>query len=495
MSKNKTLNVSSGNGAVGENKMGVMPVNRLLLTMSLPMVASMIVQALYNIVDSLYVAQISAEQNELTAISLAFAAQNFIIAVAAGTGVGINALLSRSLGEKDFDKANKVAMNGVFLAFCSYIVFLILGLTCTEPYMRIMSNNEAVISAGVDYLSICYVLSFGIFGQVVMERLMISTGKTYLAMITQGVGAIINIILDPIFIFDDGIGRFIPLSFLKFGFGLDIKGAAIATVIGQVAAMILGVVLNIACNKEIKLSFKRFIPDIKMIGKIYAIGVPSIVMASIGSVMNIILNAILNGFTDVVEGTKQTVGQLAQNSFGVYFKLQSFIFMPIFGLNNGIVPIVAYNYGAKKKKRMMSTVKLGMIYAMSYMALGLVAFHAIPEFLLGFFNMSDAATLAIAVPCLRIISLSFVLAGFCIIAGSIFQALGKSTYSMFVSIARQLVVLVPAAYLLSLTGNAAAVWWAFPIAELMSVAVSLVFFILVYKSVISKIPDETKIHN
>ena len=490
MSKNKTTSAPRDRGAVGENKMGVMPVNRLLLTMSLPMVASMIVQALYNIVDSLYVAQISAEQNELTAISLAFAAQNFIIAVAAGTGVGINALLSRSLGEKDFDRANKVATNGVFLALCSYIVFLILGLTCMEPYMRIMSNNEAVIGFGVDYLSICYVLSFGIFGQVVMERLMISTGKTYLAMITQGVGAIINIILDPIFIFDDGIGRFIPLSFLKFGFGLDIKGAAIATVIGQVAAFILGVVLNVACNKEIKLSFKRFIPDIKMIGKIYAIGVPSIVMASIGSVMNITLNAILNGFTDVVEGTKQTVGQLAQNSFGVYFKLQSFIFMPIFGLNNGIVPIVAYNYGAKKKKRMMSTVKLGMIYAMSYMALGLVAFHAIPEFLLSFFNMTDAATLAIAVPCLRIISLSFVLAGFCIIAGSIFQALGKSIYSMFVSIARQLVVLVPAAYLLSLTGQAAAVWWAFPIAELMSVVVSLIFFIFTYKSVISKIPDE-----
>ena len=490
MSKNKTQSISRDRGAVGENNMGVMPVNLLLLTMSLPMVASMIVQALYNIVDSWYVAQISPEQNELTAISLAFAAQNFIIAVAAGTGVGINALLSRSLGEKDFDRANKVATNGVFLALCSYIVFLILGLTCMEPYMRIMSSNEAVISAGVDYLSICYVLSFGIFGQIVMERLMISTGKTYLAMITQGVGAIINIILDPIFIFDDGIGRFIPLSFLKFGLGLDIKGAAIATVIGQVAAFILGIVLNIACNKEIKLSFKRFIPDIKMIGKIYAIGVPSIVMASIGSVMNIILNAILNSFTDVVEGTKQTVGQLAQNSFGVYFKLQSFIFMPIFGLNNGIVPIVAYNYGAKKKKRMMSTVKLGMIYAMSYMALGLVAFHAIPEVLLDIFKMSDAATLAIAVPCLRIISLSFVLAGFCIIAGSIFQALGKSTYSMFVSIARQLVVLVPAAYLLSLTGQAAAVWWAFPIAELMSVVVSLIFFIFTYKSVISKIPDE-----
>ena len=487
MAKDKKLQTTTANGAPGENKMGVMPINRLLITMALPMVASMLVQALYNIVDSLYVAQLSKTHEELTAISLAFAAQNFMIAVASGTGVGINALLSRSLGEKDYGKANKVAMNGVFLAICSYILFLILGFTCMRPYMSIMTNNTKVIDFGVQYLSICFILSFGLFGQIVMERLMISTGKTYLAMMTQGVGAIINIILDPIFIFDTGLYKIIPLDFLKFGFGLRIQGAAVATVIGQIAACILGVVLNSLCNKEIKLSVKGFRPDIRMIGKIYAIGVPSIVMASIGSVMNILFNTILNGFDVLVKGTERTIGEVAQTSFGVYFKLQSFIFMPIFGLNNGIVPIVAFNYGAKKKKRMMDTVKLAMIYAIAYMALGFAAFQLFPEFLLGFFNMSDAASLAIAVPCLRIISISFIMAGFCIIAGSVFQALGKSIYSMFVSIARQLVVLIPAAFLLSLTGDVTAVWWAFPIAELMSVVASLVFFIIVYKRVISKL--------
>ncbi len=478
---------AQSSSAPKENKMGTMPINKLLLSMALPMVASMLVQALYNIVDSLYVARISETQNELTAISLAFAAQNFMIAVAAGTGVGINALLSKSLGEKDHKTANKIAINGVFLALCSYIVFLVLGFTCMEMYMGWMTGNSEVIAFGVDYLSVCYIFSFGLFGQIVMERLMISTGRTQLAMVTQGVGAIINIILDPIFIFDNGLGIIIPG--LDFGFGMGITGAAVATVVGQIAACILAIFLNAKYNKEISLSIKGFRPHGRLIGRIYAIGVPSIVMASIGSVMNVIFNSILNGFTEVVEGTKQTVGQLAQNSFGVYFKLQSFIFMPIFGLNNGIVPIVAYNYGAQKRKRMMGTVKLGMIYAIGYMAVGLATFQIIPDVLLSFFNITDAASLSIAVPCLRIISLSFVFAGFCIIAGSVFQALGKSTYSMFVSIARQLVVLVPVAYLLALAGNAAVVWWAFPIAEIMSVIVSLIFFVRIYKKTVSKIPE------
>lgn len=488
MLKRKVAAVSGGMGA--ENKMGTMPVNRLLISMALPMVASMLVQALYNIVDSLYVARISETQDELTAIGLAFAAQNFMIAVATGTGVGINALLSKSLGEKDYVKANKVASNGVFLALCSYIVFLVLGFTCMEPYMDWMSDKASVISLGVDYLSICFVLSFGIFGQIVMERLMISTGKTYLAMATQGLGAIINIILDPIFIFENGIADVIPqLGFLKFGFGLGISGAAIATVAGQVAAFILGIFLNRIFNKEIHLTFRRFRPDIGIIGRIYAIGAPSIVMASIGSIMNVLLNIILNGFTDIVAGTEDTIGKVAQTSFGVYYKLQSFIFMPIFGLNNGIVPIVAYNYGAQKRKRLTKTVLLGVIYAVGYMALGLLAFQLIPETLVGFFDMSDAASLAIAVPCLKIISISFVFAGFCIIIGSVFQALGKSIFSMFVSIARQLVVLIPVAYILSQFGDVSLVWWAFPTAEIMSVIASTVFFIIIYKKIIAKIPD------
>ncbi len=487
MSQNENAQVLENVTPTRENKMGVMPVNRLLLSMALPMVASMLVQALYNIVDSLYVARISETQNELTAISLAFAAQNFMIAVASGTGVGINALLSKSLGEKDHKTANKIAANGVFLALCSYIVFLVLGFTCMETYMRWMTGVPEVIGFGVDYLSVCYIWSFGIFGQIVMERLMISTGKTHLAMITQGVGAVINIILDPIFIFDNGLGIIIPG--LDFGFGMGITGAAVATVIGQIAAFILGVFLNAKYNREIHLSFKGFRPSGRMIGRIYAIGVPSIVMASIGSVMNVLFNSILNGFTAVVEGTKLTVGQIAQTSFGVYFKLQSFIFMPVFGLNNGIVPIVAYNYGAQKRRRMMGTVKLGMIYAIGYMAIGLAVFQLFPEVLLEFFNMHDAASLAVAVPCLRIISLSFIFAGFCIIAGSVFQALGKSIYSMFVSIARQLVVLIPVAFLLSKLGDAAVVWWAFPIAEIMSMIATVVFFIIIYKRVISKIPE------
>ena len=486
--KNKKT-VAAGVGT--ENKMGTMPVNKLLISMAMPMVASMLVQALYNIVDSLYVARISADTSfELTAISLAFAAQNFMIAVATGTGVGINALLSKSLGEKNYDRANKVATNGIFLSVLSYILFLILGFTCIETYMGWMTDDAHVISLGVEYLSICFIFSFGIFGQVIMERLMISTGKTHLAMITQGIGAIINIVLDPIFIFDDGIGFLLPESWgLDFGFGLGIAGAAYATVIGQVIACVVGVILNAKCNKEISMSFKDFRPDGMIIGRIYAIGVPSIVMASIGSVMNVLFNSILNGFTTIVEGTEYTVGILAQTSFGVYFKLQSFIFMPIFGLNNGIVPIVAYNYGAQKRKRMIGTVRLGIIYAVGYMALGLLAFQLLPELLLGFFNMHDAASLAVAVPCLRIISLAFVFAGFCIIIGSVFQALGKSIYSMFVSIARQLVVLIPAAYLLAKLEDVALIWWAFPIAEVMSMAVSVIFFIAIYKQIIIKIPE------
>lgn len=453
-------------GLIKENKMGTMPVNKLLISMSLPMIISMLVQAMYNIVDSLYVARISDTQFEFTAISLALAAQNFMVSVGTGTGVGINALLSKSLGEKDVKRANKIASNGVFLALCSYIVFLILGLVAMETYMGWMTDNAQVISFGKDYLSICYILSFGFFGEIVIERLMISTGKTHLAMITQGTGAIINIILDPILI---------------FGAGMGIKGAAVATVIGQIVAFVLALILNKCYNKEIHLSFSSFRPDMSVIGRIYAIGVPSIIMVFIGSVMNVLFNKILNSFA-------YPTGGYAQNSFGAYFKLQSFIFMPVFGLNNGIVPIVAYNYGAKKRKRMLGTVRLGIVYAMAYMALGFLVLQLFPEPLARIF-LSEKESLAIAVPCMRIISLSFVFAGFCIVGGSIFQAMGKSVCSMMVSIARQLVVLIPVAYLLARAGNVANVWWAFPIAEIMSLLITVVFLIYLYKTVISKIPE------
>ena len=461
--------IAAGTDTAGqptENKMGTMPINKLLISMAVPMVISMVIQALYNIVDSLYVAGISESQNEFTAISLAFAAQNFMIAVAVGTGVGINALLSRSLGEKNTKLANKVASHGVFLAICSYIVFLVLGLTCMDTYMSWMTHDAEVIAFGKQYLSICYIFSFGLCGQIVMERLMISTGRTHLSMITQAAGAITNIILDPIFIFT---------------FGLGIRGAAIATVIGQVVGLVIGIVLNRKFNKDIHLTFRGFKPDLKLIGRIYAIGVPSIVMASIGSVMNVLFNSILNTFAD-------PVGKHAQNAFGAYFKLQSFIFMPVFGLNNGIVPIVAYNYGARKKRRLLGTTKLGAIYAVAYMLLGLVLFQTIPELLVKIFLTGDDA-IRIAVSCLRIISLSFIFAGACIVVGSVFQALGKSTFSMFTSITRQLIVLIPAAYFLSMSGNIDAVWWSFPIAEIGSAIISAIFFVVIYKTIISKIPD------
>ena len=462
----KTIAVSAAEGSPAENKMGVMPPNKLLISMAVPMVISMVIQALYNIVDSLYVAGISESQNEFTAISLAFAAQTFMISVATGTGVGINALLSKSLGEKNQKLADKIAANGVFLAICSYVVFFILGLTCIETYMGWMTHDADVIEFGRQYLSICYLCSFGLFGQIVMERLMISTGRTKLAMATQCIGAIVNIILDPIFIFT---------------FDLGIRGAAIATVIGQIVALGAAIVLNRKFNKEIHLTFRGFRPDGKIIGRIYAIGIPSIIMASIGSVMNVLYNSILNSFA-------APIGKYAQNAFGTYFKLQSFIFMPIFGLNNGIVPIVAYNYGAKKKKRMLATTRLGATYAVGYMALGLLAFQLIPDVLVRMFLTGDEA-IKIAVPCMRIISLSFIFAGVCIVIGSVFQALGKSIFSMFTSITRQLIVLIPAAYLLSLTGDVNAVWWAFPIAEVASLLISVIFFIVIYKKVISKIPD------
>lgn len=449
-----------------ENKMGTQPIWKLIATLSLPMVASMIIQALYNVVDSLFVASISPEQLEFNAVNLSFAAQNFIIAVATGTGVGINALLSKSLGEKNHERAQKIANNGVFLALCSYILFLILGFTLIEPYMRIMTDNPEVIEFGKQYLLICYVGSFGVFGQIVMERLMISTGKTYLSMVTQATGAIINIIFDPIFI---------------FGLGLGVRGAALATVLGQIIGFIVGIILHVKFNREVKLSFKGFRPDGRLIGRIYAIGVPSIVMASIGSVMNVIFNNILYSFP-------APIGVYSQNAFGAYFKLQSFVLMPIFGLNNGLVPLIAFNYGAQKRRRMTTAMLIGGAAAVVYMLIGLAVFEIFPEPLVRMFIENEQAV-SIAVQTMRIAALSFVFAGICIVMGSVFQALGKSIFSMFTSIARQLVVLVPVAYLLARTGDVNLVWWAFPIAEVMSLVMSVIFFFVVYRRIIYKIPE------
>ncbi|MCI9081137.1 MAG: MATE family efflux transporter [Lachnospiraceae bacterium] len=444
-----------------ENKMGIMPIGKLLISMSLPMMISMLVQALYNIVDSIFVAQVG--EYAVRAVSLAFPAQSLMIAVAVGTAVGINALLSRTLGEKEFDKADKVAANGVFISVLCYILSALAGAFAAKAFIYSQTDVEQVRSYGVSYLTICTVFSLGIFLQICFERLLQSTGKTIFTMITQGTGAIINIILDPILIFGlFGAPR------------LEAAGAAIATVSGQIIAAFLAVFFNLKYNDEVHLHLKKFRPDFRLIGQIYAVGAPSIVVQAIGSVMTYGMNLILSSY-----GIAQTV-------FGLYFKLQSFVFMPIFGLNNGMVPIIAYNYGAGKRSRVIKTIKTSIYYAVGIMFVGLIIMELFPAQLLSMFNATPDL-IAVGVPALRIICLSFLFAGFCIVVGSSFQALGNGVYSMIVSIARQLVVLLPAAYLLSLTGNVTNIWFAFPIAELMSVAMSSYFLWRINQKVIRQI--------
>lgn len=439
-----------------ENKMGTMSVNKLLLSMSVPMMISMLVQALYNIVDSMFVAQIS--ENALTAVSLAFPAQNLMIAVATGTGVGINALLSRSLGEKNYERVNKTAENAVFLALCSFIVFAVLGGLLSRQFFLLQTDITEIVDYGTEYFQICSVFSFGLFGQITFERLLQSTGKTIYTMITQGIGAIINIIFDPILIF--GL-----LGFPKMG----VAGAAAATVFGQIVAFILAVIINHVKNHEIRLSVKQMKPNLKLIKEIYSVGLPSIIMASISSVMTFGMNKILIAFSSTATAV-----------FGVYFKLQSFVFMPVFGLNNGMVPIIAFNYGAKKPDRITKTLKLSIMYAVIIMFVGFVVFMAIPDKLLAIFEASDYM-LKIGEPALRIISTSFLLAGYAIVCSSMFQALGHGMLSLYVSVLRQLVVLLPVAFLLSLTDNLDYVWIAFPIAEIVSFVFSSIFLRHIYK--------------
>lgn len=447
-----------------ENKMGVMPVNKLLLSMAVPMMISMLVQALYNVVDTIFVSKLG--KDALTALSLAFPLQNLMIAVATGTGVGVNALLSRSLGEKNFDKANKAARNGIFLAFASFLVFMLIGIFLTRPYFRMFGSSDTVVDYGAQYLSICCGFSIGLFGQVMFERLLQATGKTMYSMATQLVGAIINIIFDPLLIY--GIG-FFP----KMG----VAGAAIATVAGQIIAFCVAVFLNQNFNKEISVDFKKIRPDGETVKKIYAVGIPSIAMGSIGSVMNAGINQIVRICGNVAD--------TAQAVFGLYYKIQSFIFMPVFGLNNGMVPIVAYNYGAKKRDRLVKTIKLSVIYAVIIMVIGFAVMQLFPEALLGIFSTGDEADMAdiisIGVPSLRIISISFLFAGFCIIILSVFQALGHGMLSLITSVSRQLIVLLPVALVLALlTKSLDAVWLAFPIAEVVSVSLSAIFLKHVY---------------
>ena len=451
---------------VAENKMGTMPIGKLLFNMSLPMMISMLVQALYNIVDSIFVAKLS--ENALTAVSLAFPLQTLLIAVGTGTGVGMNALLSRSLGEKNYEKANHIARNAAFLYFLSYLLFLVLGFTVVKPFYasQIGGADSGIMELGIEYLSTVMIFSFGLFTQVFFERLLTSTGRTIFSMTSQLCGAVTNIILDPILIF--GL-----LGAPKMG----VTGAAVATVIGQCVAGIVAATCNHKFNHEIKLNFKGFRPDIRIIGMVYAIGIPSIIMQSIGSVMTYCMNRILIGFSSTATAV-----------FGVYFKLQSFFFMPVFGLNNGITPIIAYNYGAAQRKRMMKTIKLSMIVAFCLTFIGFLCFEIIPQTLLGMFNASEDM-LKIGVSALRIIGIHYLIAWFCIVCGTVFQALGKAIFSMLVSIMRQLVVLIPAAYLLAKFGGLHMVWWSFPIAEVISLAVSLMFLRKIYGTIIKNIPE------
>jgi len=445
-----------------ENKMGTVGINKLLITMALPMMASMLVQALYNIVDSMYVSQIS--EDAFTAVSLAFPIQQLMIALASGIGVGVNALLSKSLGEKNFKKANASATNGIFLHILGAILFLLIGLTIVDPFYRSQTTDPEILQAGHDYLTVICCYSIGLYIQMICEKLLQSTGLTMYSMVVQGVGAIINIILDPILIFGWWI-------FPEMG----VTGAAVATVIGQIVGATLGVILNLKKNKDIYISFKGFKPDMSIIKPIFVVGIPSIIMMSVGSLVNYSMNLIL-----------MTFGSTAAAVFGAYYKLQSFIFMPVFGLNNAMVPIIAYNYGAANKTRVMKAIKSSIIGAMAIMAVGLIVFWIVPAPLLGIFNASEHM-LSMGVPALRIISTAFVPAGYCIVLGSVYQALGNGTYSMITSICRQIVVLLPVAFLLAQTGNVNLVWLSFPIAEVMSVVVTSFFFVRIYKKIIAKI--------
>ena len=464
------MSQQTNSAPAAENKMGTMPIGKLLFNMSLPMMVSMLVQALYNIVDSIFVAKLS--ENALTAVSLAFPLQTLLIAVATGTGVGMNALLSKALGEKRTDEANKIAVNAAFLYLLSYLVFLILGFTIVKPFYASQIGNADVeiMQLGIEYLSTVMIFSMGLLAQIFFERLLTSTGRTIFSMTSQLCGAITNIILDPIMIF--GL-----LGFPKMG----VTGAALATVIGQCVAAVVAFTCNHKFNHDVKLHFRGFRPNGKIIGTIYAIGIPSIIMQSIGSVMTYSMNRILITFSSTATAV-----------FGVYFKLQSFFFMPVFGLNNGITPIIAYNYGAQNRKRMVKTIKLSMITAFCLTFVGFLCFEFIPQILLGMFNAS-ADMLAIGVPALRIIGVHYLIAWFCIVCGTVFQALGKAVFSMLVSIMRQLIVLIPAAYLLAKLGGLQVVWWAFPIAEIVSLVVSLLFLFRINRTIISKIPDGSDI--
>ena len=452
-----------------DNKMGVMPLTKLIINMALPMIIAMLVQALYNVVDSIYVSRIS--ENAVTALSLAFPIQNIMIGFATGIGVGVNALLSKSLGEGNQKTANRAAGNGFFLVAVVTVLFILFGQFGTRPFFAMQNVSQDTADGGTIYTKICCMLAAGIFVEILGERLLQASGRTIYTLITQGTGAVLNIVLDPLFIFGaPWLG--IP--------AMGIAGAAVATVIGQWVAAILALIFNFKCNPDLQIKLKDLIPSKRVVGTILTVGVPSIIMVAIGSVMNFSMNQILLGF----EG----IGETASGVFGIYFKLQSFFFMPLFGLNNGTVSIVAYNYGARKPARITGTLKRTCTIALCIMIVGLIAFHALPDLLLGIFEPTEEF-LRIGRSALRLISLAFPMAAIGIALTAGFQALGNGSYSTIISLCRQMIVLLPAAYLLSLSGEVTNVWWAFPIAETVSLAVTLLFFLRIYKRKIKPLTE------
>jgi len=448
-----------------ENKMGTMPVGKLLLTMALPLAISMLVQAFYNIVDSIYVSKVS--ESAVTALSLAFPIHNLQIGFATGVAVGMNSLLSKSLGQGNRERANRAAGNGIVLMLAAVALFMIFGAVGARPYYAMQSSVAATVDGGTAYTSICCLLTLGIFVEILFERLLQSSGRTIYTLFTQGTGAILNIILDPIFIFG-----FAPLGIKPMG----IAGAAVATVIGQWVAAIMAVIFNLTRNPDVQFALRYFKPDRKVMGKILTVGIPSIIMMAIGSVMTFCMNQIFQGF--------KSYGETATAVFGVYFKLQSFFLMPLFGINNAAISIIAYNYGARKPKRITGTLKCSLVTAMCIMLAGVAVFQLLPQVLMGIFSGENTGEnfMKLGISALRIVSLHFPLAAVGIALSSSFQAMGIGIYSTMTSLGRQLIALVPAAYLLSLTGSVDAVWWSFPIAEVISMLLSLYFYYKIYRT-------------
>ncbi len=436
---------------LGENKMGIMPVGKLLFNMATPIMLSMLIQACYNIVDSIYVSRVS--ENALTAVSMAFPIQNLMIGFSTGVGVGMTSLLSKCLGSRDYDRANRAAGNGVFLSIVCCLLFTVAGWLFSDDFFRLQSDIPEIVEGGTQYLTICTVVSFGLFGAILCERLLQATGKTVYSMITQSVGAILNIVLDPLFIFG-GLG--IP--------AMGVAGAAVATVIGQIVSCIVGLIFHFAKNKEVQLKLSGLRPNWQILRPVLSVGVPSVIMVAVGSVMTFSMNLILNGFTPTAVAV-----------FGAYFKLQSFIFMPILGLNNAMVSIVAFNYGARKPERIKKTIALSCLVALCFAMLGFLSFQFVPDLLLSMFEPTEQF-LEIGRTALKIIGWHYLLAGFCIVLNAVFQAMGNGLYATFTSLARQLIVLLPVAFLLSLSGKLELIWYAFPIAEVVSLTLSVLLF-------------------